>query len=155
MIVLHKPDLEELWFKQVMLADAETMSYNHAYGGTIAFPPQCWEAWYKRWIIHHENRRFYRYIKQNETFVGEIAYHFDEQLQLYLADVIVFAPYRTKGYGRTALQLLCDAAREQGIRQLYDNIALDNPAISLFLSCGFREVFRTEEFILVEKNLGE
>ena len=155
MIVLHKPDLEELWFKQVMLADAETMSYNHAYGGTSAVPPQCWEAWYKRWIIHHENRRFYRYIKQNETFVGEIAYHFDEQLQLYLADVIVFAPYRTKGYGRTALQLLCDAAREQGIRQLYDNIALDNPAISLFLSCGFREVLRTEEFILVEKNLGE
>ena len=40
MIELYKPNLEELWFKEKMMNDEDTMSYNHAYGGTIPFPTQ-------------------------------------------------------------------------------------------------------------------
>lgn len=153
MIELYQPQIEELCFKQTMLADAQTMSYNHAWGGTIAFPRERWAAWYEKWLVNHENQRFYRYIKENETFVGEVAYHFDPARRIYLADVLVYAPYRGRGYGGAALQLLCEAARRNGISELYDDIAVDNPSLALFVKHGFSEVMRTKEYILVKKEL--
>ena len=30
MLTLYKPKYEDLWFRQMMLADEDTMSYNHA-----------------------------------------------------------------------------------------------------------------------------
>lgn len=151
MMELYTPTVEDLWFKAKMLGDEQTMSYNHSYGGTIKFPEDRWANWHNRWITNHENKRFYRYIKQEDTFIGEIAYHFDEEQQIYLADVIIYAPYRGKGYGRKGLLLLCEAAKENGIKELYDDIAIDNPAIAVFLKCGFIEELRTSECILVKK----
>ena len=55
--------------------------------------------------------------------------------------------------GRQGLALLCEAARDQGVVRLCDNIALDNPSVSLFLSMGFRERLRNEEYVLVERTL--
>ena len=133
MMKLYTPTIEDLWFREKMLGDEQTMSYNHAYGGTIPFPEERWKSWYDRWITNHENKRFYRYIKENDTFIGEVAYHFDEERQRYMADVIVYAPYRKKGYGSKALLLLCDVAKDNGINELYDDIAIDNPSIELFL----------------------
>lgn len=153
MIALYTPKVKDLWFKEKLLSDEDTMAYNHAYGGTIPFPKEKWEAWHDRWLVNHDNHRFYRYIRCDNTFVGEVAYHLDPEQNIYLADVIVYAPYRGNGYGKAALQLLCDAARENGIIVLYDEIATDNPSVALFLKCGFREVLHTEEYILVKKEL--
>jgi len=66
---------------------------------------------------------------------------------------LIYAPFRGKGYGREALTMLCTAAKENGIGTLYDRIAIDNPSISLFLSCGFTEISRTEDSILVKIDL--
>ena len=76
MIELYSPELQDLWFRESFLADEATMSYNHTWGGTIAFPEQEWKSWYERWLTRRENKRFYRYLKDTETgdFVGEIAY---------------------------------------------------------------------------------
>lgn len=153
MLKLYEPHIEDLWFKEKMMGDEQTMSYNHAYGGTIPFPKECWADWHDRWITNHNGQRFYRYIKDDGTFVGEAAYHFDGERQLYFADVIIYAPYRGKGYGRKALLLLCQAAKDAGIHELYDDIAIDNSSVALFLKCGFAEVFRTSEYILVKKEL--
>jgi len=49
-IQLYKPQLDDLWFRQSMMADPETMSYNKAWGGTIPFPKEKWKAWHDRWI---------------------------------------------------------------------------------------------------------
>ena len=38
MITCYIPKIEDLWFKETMLADPDTMSYNRAWGGTISFP---------------------------------------------------------------------------------------------------------------------
>ena len=153
MIELYTPAIEDLWFKEKILSDKETMSYNHAYGGTIPFPKEKWENWHNKWIINHENKRFYRYITDKDAFIGEVAYHFDDTEQRYFADVIVYAPHRGKGYGREALLLLCETAKNNGIQALYDAIAIDNPSVALFLKCGFTEVSQTEEYILVKKEL--
>ena len=140
MLELYKPHIEDLWFKEKMMSDEQTMAYNHAYGGTIPFPKEYWADWHDRWIINHNNKRFYRYIKENGTFIGEVAYHFDGERQIYIADVIIYAPYRGKGYGRNGLLLLCETAKDNGIMELYDDIAIDNSSVALFLKCGFVEV---------------
>ena len=49
--------------------------------------------------------------------------------------------------------LLCKQAKENGVQELYDDIAIDNPSVSLFVKCGFEEVYRTDEYIMVKKKL--
>ena len=61
--------------------------------------------------------------------------------------------YRHQGYGREGLRMLCEIAKKNGITVMYDDIALDNPAITLFLKEGFEEEYRTEEIILLKKQL--
>ena len=51
------------------------------------------------------------------------------------------------------MDLLCSAAKDHGVAVLYDDIAIDNPAIRLFLSHGFTEEGRTEEKIYLRKML--
>jgi len=147
------PKLEDLWFRQKMMSDPATMSYNHAWGGVIPFPKEDWQDWYDYWIVNHDNKRYYRYLEIEGNFVGEIAYHYDKKECIYIADIIVYAMYRGKGYGRMGLELLCKAAGENGIEFLYDDIAIDNPAITLFEKQGFTEEYRTEEIIMLKKEL--
>ena len=154
MLTLYIPRYEDLWFRQAMLADEETMSYNHAWGGTIPWPEEDWRDWYEWWIEVPGEERFYRYLKDEDgSFVGEIAYHYDREAGLYLANVIILAKYRRKGFGGMALDMLCSEAKERGIAVLYDDIAADNLAVSLFLKHGFREESRTDELIYLRKDL--
>ena len=153
MLTLYEPCVDDLWFRQQLLGDEQTMSYNHAYGGTIPFPQERWSDWHNKWIKNHDGRRFYRYLKEADRFVGEVSYHFEEEKRIYLADVIIYAPCRRKGYGRGGLLLLCEAAKENGVSELCDTIAIDNPSVKLFRKCGFAEVLQTNEYVLVRKAL--
>ncbi len=157
MIQLYTLKFEDLAFRQKLLSDPETMTYNQKWGGTIDFSEDRWQDWFDFWIVNHENKRFYRYLQNSRTgeFVGEIAYHLDEERNVYIADVIVLAKYRGNGFGNQGLQFLCNAAKENGIKILYDDIAVDNPAITLFLKNGFYEEYRTEDYIMLRKDLSE
>lgn len=153
MLTLYEPKYEDLWFRQMMLADEDTMSYNHAWGGTIPFGEDKWRGWYDCWIADPDGKRYYRYLKNEDgQFVGEIAYHYDAEMQQEIANVMIYAKYRRRGYGGEALDLLCSAAKSNGVSVLYDDIAIDNPAVSLFLKHGFVEESRTEEIILLKRN---
>ena len=103
--------------------------------------------------VDEGDKRFYRYICDENTFVGEVAYYLDLEREIYIADVIIYAPYRGKGYGYEGLSLLCQCAKNNGIAELYDDIAIDNPSINLFLKHGVKEVLRTDEYVLVKKKL--
>ena len=153
MLTLYRPKLPDLWFRQALLADGETMSYNRAWGGTIAFPENDWADWYDYWVARPDGKRFYRYLADGGLFVGEVAYHYDPELDGMVADVIVYAPARGKGYGREGLRLLSAAAKESGVGALWDDLAIDNPALDLFLSEGFSEKYRTNEKIFLKKTL--
>ena len=155
MLESYIPKYNELWFRKQLLADSKTMSYNHAYGGTIDFPEDRWEDWYSRWIKNNEGKRFYRYLRnENGDFVGEIAYYPSENR--YIASIIIYSMYRKKGYGKEGLLLLCDEAKKRGIEYLYDDIAADNQAaIGLFLNAGFCEDFKTDEIIMLKKRLAD
>ena len=68
-----------------------------------------------------------------------------------MANVLIYSKYRRLGYGSMGLQLLCDEAKRNGITVIYDDIAIDNPGISIFLKLGFEEVLRSEQIILLKK----
>ena len=155
MLSLYKPELEDLWFREEFMNDPDTMSYNNAWGGTIAFPKEKWEAWYNKWIIRHENERYYRYLLNVETneFVGETAYHLDYSKNIYIADVIICAKHRGRGYGTEGLKLLCMAAKDNGLTILYDDIAADNPSVRMFLNNGFTMDYQTDDIIMVKRVL--
>jgi len=154
-LTLHTPGLEELSFKEFLLADAETMSYNHGSGGTIPFPQKSWEGWYKFWINVDCSKRYYAYLKEKETsnFVGEISYRYDKKYDGHVTSVIILNKYRGKGYGREGLSLLIEQARSNGVKVLIDDIVIDNPVVPLFLSFGFVEDFRNDQIILLKKKL--
>lgn len=153
MLELIKPTLKQLSFKQELLNDEETMSFNHKYGGTIDFNRDRWQSWYDKWIGSKNPHYFYRYLYSNEyqCFVGEIAYHYEDDR--YLCDVIIHSKYRNLGYGSKGLDLLCKCAKENGINVLYDDILLDNSSVHMFLKHGFHIVDKTEECYIVRKYL--
>lgn len=155
MLCLYKPTLDELWFRQELLFDPDTMSYNNAWGGVISFPRDKWQDWYNYWITEKDNKRFYRYLLNTAAnqFIGEVAYHFDDSRNIYICDIIVYAKYRGNGYGTEGLLLLREAAKENGIGTLYDNIAADNPSVQMFLNNGFTVDFKTENVIMVKRVL--
>ena len=154
MLTLVRPTLEDLWFREKLLADEETMSYNARWGGTIPFPKEKWESWYERWVRNPGANHYYRYLMNPDNeYVGEIAYHYDKARSIYLCDVIVLAQYRNRGYGTDALQQLCTAAKSNGISVIYDEIAADNPAYTLFLKNGFDIEYQNEKVVMVKRNL--
>ena len=120
MIILYKPNIDDLWFRKKILADDLTMSFNIGYGGTIKFNNDKWHSWYNKWILNHNDKRFYRYIKDTEKniFVGEAAYYYDAEQEVFMVSIIIYAPYRMKGYGKKALDLICKKAKENGIDSL-------------------------------------
>ena len=48
---------------------------------------------------------------------------------------------------------MCIRDRENGVKRLADNIAIDNPSVELFRQMGFRERLRNDEYILLVKEL--
>lgn len=150
---LYLPKEEELWFKAKMMLDEETMSYNHAYGGTIVFDKEVWGKWYDAWVIYAGKKRFYRYLKENGAFVGEVSYRYEEESDRYICNVIVYAPYRQRGYGKRGLAMLMDVAKDNGISSLWDDIAIDNSSLDMFLKMGFREISRNDACVMVKKDL--
>lgn len=155
MISLYKPTVSDLWFREKMMNDPETMSYNDLWGGTIPFPKEKWNKWHQTWIQNDSRERYYRYLisEENGLFVGEAAYHLDPVRGIYLSDIVVFSEYRRKGYGSEGLLLLCEAAKENGITILYDELAAGNSSLSLFLKNGFSVDCRTSKTVLVKKEL--
>ena len=150
-VLLYKPTLEELYFRERLLKDEKTMAYNHAYGGVISFTSDMWRDWYDYWVASPQSERFYRYVLWRGEFVGEVGYHYSDGI--YIVNLIIYAPYRNKGIGSEALKLLCAEAKQQGISSLYDDIAIDNPGISIFLKNGFSVYKKTSEVVYVKKEL--
>lgn len=149
----HVPTVSEMSFREELLGDKETMSYNNKWGGTIAFPKTMWESTHNRLTCRKNSFYAYLYSSKEKSFIGEASYRFDNDFNEYIVDVIVHSKYRKNGYGSKALLMLCDKAKENGILSLADHIALDNPSINIFLKLGFKEIYKNQDYIFVRKIL--
>ena len=152
---LVRPAPEELDYRRSLLADPATMSYNAKWGGTVSFPTERWAEWYQKWVQTDDKTYFYRYLYAEDAkgFVGEAAYHYDAEYRAHMVSIIIEGRRRGRGYGREGLRLLMEAAKTNGVAKLCDSIAIDNPAIALFLSMGFAETWRNGDVIMLERML--
>ena len=156
---LHVPEYSELSYRQKIMSDPETMSYNKGYDlgfdgydsetGCIAFPEEDWQDWYD-YFVGQEPERFYAYICRTEDreFIGEVNLHkaCDEY---YDMGILIEAKHRGQGCSKEALKLLLKYAFETMKAGAVHNEFEDerDAAFKLHLDCGFKEVSRDGDLI--------
>lgn len=149
-IELYIPKLEDYWYEEKLESDPLTMSYNAGYDvsyygyhydtGCIDFPKEKWEETYNKRI--NENK-YFAYIKDNDIneYVGYVNFQFNKSENRYYCGVLIESKYRSKGYSKDSLRLLCDEARKNNIKELYDNFEVDRDnTLKTFESIGFKVI---------------
>lgn len=130
---LFIPKPEDLWFRQKMEADPDTMSYNagwdvdfpgyHRDTGCVDFPQSSWAAWHAAWV-GREPVRFYAYIQRSSdgAWLGEVNFHRTPEKDWWDMGILLYAPCRGRGYAKPALRLLLDHAfRDCGVTRLHND----------------------------------
>ena len=143
LVELYVPKLEDLWFYQKMMSDPETMSYNDPWGGCIDYPDEVLPGWYAKWV-GKEPERFYAYIKRSSdgVWIGDVNFHYTPEKDWWDMGIVIYAPYRGKGYAVPALKLLLDHAfRDCGISRLHNDFETTRDAAwSIHRKVGFKEM---------------
>jgi len=159
-LYLHVPAYEELWYRQKIMQDPDTMSYNKGYDlnfdgydkatGCIAFPKQKWVDWYT-YFIEQEPQNFYAYIVRefDEKFIGEVNAHMNVDAGWYEMGIVLEAKYRGKGYAVAALRLLLQHVFEKmGAEAVHNEFEEErSAAVRTHLSAGFTK-YRQEDRIV-------
>ncbi len=142
-VELYIPKLEDLWFYQRMMSDPETMSYNDPWGGCIDYPDDVLPGWYAHWV-GQEPERFYAYIKRSSdgAWIGDVNFHYTPEKDWWDIGIVIYAPYRGKGYSVPALKLLLDHAfRDCGVSRIHNEFEYTrSAALHVHKMAGFREV---------------
>lgn len=149
-ISLYIPKLEDYWYEAKVQSDPLSMDYNAGYDvsyfgyhydtGCIDFPEDKWEETYNKRI--NENK-YFAYIKDNDTneFIGYVNYHYNKSDDRYECGVLIDSSHRGQGYSKDALKLLCEAAKNNGVKELYDNFEIDRGnTLNIFKDVGFEVI---------------
>lgn len=161
-VEFYAPKLEDLWFYQKMLSDPDTMSYNkdwdvsysgyHRDTGCIDFPEEEWADWLASWQ-GREPERFYSYIRRvcDGAWIGDINFHYTPEKDWWDMGIVIYAPYRGKGYATPALKLMLDHAfRDCGVTRIHNDFEVARNEVSAWkthLSAGFRELGVEDGFL--------
>lgn len=149
MVELYVPVLSELGYRERLLKDKATMEYNAGYdlgmdnydinSGCIDFRMEYHSDWYNRWIGKDNRYYAYLYDRTINTFVGEVSFRYDSNLDGFMVGIIIEDKHRGKGYSKEGLTLLCNKAfNEYGAKVLFDDIPTKRVnAIKLFEKLGF------------------
>lgn len=120
-LYLHVPSYDELWYRQKIMLQPDTMSYNKGYNlgidiydnntGCIDFKKEYWKKWYSKWISNEPDRYYaYMVLKKTNEFIGEVCFHYDKRSDSHLIGIIIESKYRGKGYSLEGLSKLCEEA---------------------------------------------
>ena len=149
---VYLPKVEDFWFRQAMEADPDTMAYNagwevnfsgyHPDTGCIDLPPKGWQAEHDR-LVGHEPEQFYGYLQRgmDGAFVGEVNFQ-PAGPDVWSMGVLLYAPFRGKGYGHKALELLLERAFVTDKVPMLQNSFEEGreAAMAIHLAAGFRQV---------------
>lgn len=134
------PKKSDLWYRKKLVEDEKTMEFNN---GIVPFPEEKWDNWYSKWIGSNNKDYFYAYLfdEDIESFVGEIAYRKESDLNIATLNIIIEYKYRGKGYGKAGLNLLVKTAFKNGFNEVRDYINKDSiNSHKLFSDFGFKTV---------------
>jgi RimJ/RimL family protein N-acetyltransferase len=152
---LHIPRPKDGWFYVKMMSDPETMAYNAPWfppDGCIPEPEAEWQNLQETWI-GKEPDRFYAFLqrKSDSVFVGDVNYHYDPERGRCDMGIVIYAPYRGKGYAVTALKLMLDHAfRVCGISRIHNDFEVARNEIAAWEThrrAGFRELDVEDGFL--------
>ena len=153
---LYIPRKEDGWFYVRMMSDPATMAYNAPWfppDGGIPNAAEEWDGLCAGWI-GHTPERFYAYLQRisDGAFVGDVNYHLNSQGTQYDMGVVIYAPERGKGYGRTGLRLLLDRAfRMDGIPCLHNDFETGrDAACRIHRAAGFRDAGSSDGMLHLE-----
>lgn len=154
-IELHIPKESELEYRQHLISDKETMSYNVGYGddgiGCYYQTIEQVQEWYKNWNNGTDN--YYAYIirKEDNIPIGEVDVHWSSYCKKHIIGIVIEAKYRGKGYAEEALNLLCDVAfNKLNLNKIYDDFPTARTAAEkVFSKAGF--VRENNEFVALTK----
>lgn len=152
---LYIPKLEDLWFYQKMMSDPETMSYNanwdvdydgyHRDTGCIDYSDEALTNWHKSWV-GREPERFCAYIKRSSdgTWIGAVNFHYTPKKDWWDMGIVIYAPYRGKGYAVPALKLMLDHAfRVCGVTRIHNDFEVARNEVAAWEThrkAGFQEL---------------
>jgi len=137
-MTLYTPTRDELDYRIRLLADADTMAYNAPWSedgtGRIFLTTKQVQEWYDHLA---ETNMYYAYVMVDDQPIGDVNIHSNGGIGMVLE-----AQHRGKGYGKKALQLLCDKAfGELGFEVLTDEFDAERTdAEALFKRVGFERV---------------
>lgn len=159
---LYIPKPEDLWFYQQMMSDPETMSYNagwdvdyegyHRDTGCIDCPDEALADWYDGWV-GNEPDRFYAYIKRSsdDAWIGDVNFHYTPEKNWWDMGIVIYAPFRGKGYALPALKLMLDHAfRVCGISRIHNDFEVARKEIAAWEThrkAGFKELSVEDGFL--------
>lgn len=175
---LYIPTMEDLWFYQKMMSDPETMAYNagwnvaydgyHRDTGCVDYPDAILADWYHRWV-GHEPEFFFAYIKRSSdgAWIGTVNFQYDPEKDWWDMGIVIYAPYRRKGYAVPAMKRMLDYAfHECGIARIHNDFEIARNEIAawkthrksvfreLGVENGFLQMMITKEEYLNGRNNG-
>ena len=157
---LYIPKKEDLWYRQKMMEDPNTMDYNKGYfldsdrynneTGCILFPKEDWDEWYA-FFIDNEPERYYAYIlrKSDHTFLGEVCLRHMDKPNEYEMGIVLESIHRKRGYSKVALKMLLEIAFEKFHAEAVHNSFEEKrtAALSLHLNAGFSILNKQEDIV--------
>lgn len=167
-LYLHIPSFEELYFRQKILGQPDTMSYNKGYKlrfdnydnetGCIDFGKEYWSDWYSRWVSN-EPERYYAYLTgiESNNYVGEVSFRYDKNIDYHCIGIVIEAKYREKGYCSEGLIRLAEKAFvDFNIDKLRNDIPLERKAaIAGHKKAGFKEIEVIDGKCILELTKGD
>lgn len=149
-VYFHIPEFEELTYRQKIMSQPDTMSYNKGYNvsyegyhkdtGCIDFPRNKWMDWYSD-KVNKKPKYFYAYIvkKDDNSFMGEVNLYLDDNNKWYNMGIVLESKYRGLGYSLEALKKLMQVAfNDYNALAVHNNFELTRQsAISIHKAVGF------------------
>jgi len=162
-LTLYVPQIAELWYREKLLSDPDTMSYNKGYNlnsvtyhndtGCIDFPENQWQQWYDYFVMNSP-QCYYAYIKRIEDgcFIGEVNLHKNNSGEWYDMGIVLEGQYRGQDFSVEAMRLLLNEAFGEfsAVAVRNDFEATREAALKLHLSVGFEIVNEENGIILLE-----
>lgn len=90
---------------------------------------------------HTKDNFLYRIENNKQEDVGILWYIKQSESRAFIADILIFEDFRSKGYGRQTLLLLENEAKEKGVNMIALHVFKFNTiAFSLYSSLGYKVV---------------